>query len=115
MRERVVPGARRLARVIYRLTPLLVLVAVCSVSGRRASFREDELQCEEAVARLADCCPAFSAQAVSCVYVEGCGEVVPDLGVGESKCIRSLSCGEIRERGLCEYDGPDGGVTPVCP
>jgi hypothetical protein len=68
--------------------------------------REDELQCEEAVAHMQGCCDSFEPD-VSCTFqgVPDCsGEtpIYPDISIDQSQCIRDLSCAEVRERGLCE-------------
>lgn len=99
--------------------PLILCAMLCSLVVR-TGFREDEVQCEETVAYLADCCPGFDLEAVSCTYQDSCDPVLPDLSVEESRCIRSLSCAQIRERGLCEFRGKDAGADaasdtePVC-
>lgn len=67
------------------------------------SFREDELECEQAIAHLVDCCPDFPAGSVQCVYDEGCGTVTETaLSVAESRCIERKSCDDVRASGLCE-------------
>ena len=86
-------------------------------------FREDVISCEEAVAHLEECCPEFRASNVECRYYfrrdEGClgpdstTRVVPDIPLGESRCIRDETCDGLRSKGLCNYGqaSPDGGVS----
>jgi len=78
-------------------------------------LREDELECEEAMAHLDSCCPGFDLDQVECIHGFACDDVTPDLAVSESQCIRALDCEQIRERDLCErvpelvQDGWGGG------
>ncbi len=66
----------------------------------------DELECEEAVARLVKCCPDLQPSTVNCDYrvEEGCDTsctYYPDIGPSEGKRIRSLSCAEVAAEGIC--------------
>jgi hypothetical protein len=106
---------RQFADCIMRYTPRLLFGAVLCSLVVGTGFREDEVQCEETVAYLEDCCPGFDSRAVNCTW-GGCGPS-PYLTAEESRCIRELSCAEISERGLCEYRGQDAGADdsgPVC-
>ena len=49
-------------------------------------MRQDELDCEEAVSHLQECCPSFDSSRIQCLYVQGCtnGEV-PDISMPESQ------------------------------
>jgi hypothetical protein len=97
--------------------PVVVVWLTLGV-GQRAGFREDELECEEAAAHLSACCNA--ALDLSCTFVDdSCDSIYPDLSPSESRCIRDLSCSEIRARGLCseqfsDYVNRDAGTPPVC-
>ena len=73
-------------------------------------FRADVLWCEEALARLTDCCPGFDARVVECNYYysfdKGCGSpttkhVQPALTASESECIRDLSCDQLIATNVC--------------
>jgi hypothetical protein len=103
---------------------LLLLVA-------QNDFREDVLECEQAVAHLIECCPNFVHASVQCVHDEGCGtRTDPALSLNESHCIENRSCEDVRDSGLCmrtqnlgsptfdEEDGGfhlvDGGHAAVC-
>src|SRR5512140_1891851 len=68
----------------------------------------DELECEEAVARLVKCCPDLVPSTVNCEYREerGCGSTNycvyhPDIDPGEGRRIRSLSCAQVAAEGIC--------------
>jgi hypothetical protein len=106
---------------------------------------DDEVECEQAVAHLLDCCPNFSADSVNCVNTTNDGpgclsflvsvnddvgpppgrEGQPDLTISESVCIEDMACADVRSSGLCEQiaaqvsdagTGPSGlGGPPVCP
>ncbi|HEX7671104.1 MAG TPA: hypothetical protein VF395_16025, partial [Polyangiaceae bacterium] len=89
--------------------------------------RQDEVECEEAVAELVECCPGFDRSAVYCQYNDVCGVSYPDLAPDESECILDKKCSQIRGKRICERvvargadakktrdDGPvlvDGGLT----
>lgn len=104
---------------------IVVLGGSLLVAG--GGLREDELDCEQAVAHLASCCPAFDPSLVDCTYSSTCGITYPALNVDESQCIVGLSCEAIVAAGLCErtqdlsstHIEDDGGVSgthpEVCP
>ncbi|GEM_PF-4999269 len=90
-------------------------------------FRRDELECEEAVARLERCCGALPPERVSCDFEEwecdgseedcGCmGEttVFPDLHGDTAGCIRLHSCDELRAAGVCASALDPGGGAIRC-
>ena len=86
----------------------------CSSNGDKKddnNFREDVIECEDALDKLIDCCPGFDATPVLCTYYysqqSGCTtstteSVQPAFSLGESKCIRDKSCGQMQEDGVCE-------------
>jgi hypothetical protein len=75
-----------------------------------------ELQCEEAVARIQECCPHVAATAFHCSHYEsGCGEVLPEIDVAQSRCIRDASCGDLEARGICAWAASIGTYTPSAP
>ena len=59
------------------------------------------MHCENAVARLVECCAGFQAGLVSCEYVEGCGVTYPEISEDESRCIVGKSCGALVADGTC--------------
>lgn len=93
---------------------LLAAAAPAAGSTDDDQFREDVLHCEEALAVLARCCPAFDPKKVVCGYhfeeSRGCiysneidrRTVTPALSLVESDCIRGSSCDGLLERHVCE-------------
>ena len=86
---------------------LIVAAAIFVTYGASAGFREDEVECEEAVARLAKCCPSFDPRALECSYYDhsgSCGIDVqyPALDEATSKCILALDCGSLEQSGVCD-------------
>jgi hypothetical protein len=114
---------KRRTRALFRLSlPALALLSLVASGG----LREDEIDCEEAVAHLDECCPGFAkATSMSCTFGTGCEQSLPELTVDESRCVTAASCDEIRSRNLCETlkhvmspdDAPADGVggLPVRP
>jgi len=107
-----------------RFLAMLATVALASaVFTCGEGIREDVLSCEEAVARLAKCCPGFDAGKVYCRY-SGCGSEVwyPALDLDESHCVRDSSCEMLRTNDVCgraqrahaHVNQPSGGEV-VCP
>jgi len=76
----------------------LALGAFLALTAENLSIDQDELQCEQAVAYLASCCPGFDNAGINCT-AGGC--VRPDLDLPTSKCLQSLSCDQVVARGLC--------------
>ena len=88
------------------------------------------VSCEEAYARLEECCPDFDTpinacrhnryRRTSCDGQVGYGGTDPIFVIGESECIRDKSCDALMTEGICEaYDGVrpptvDGGRQRVC-
>jgi hypothetical protein len=71
--------------------------------GPYGDFREDELECEQAVARLTSCCPGFKPEAISCDYSTGCGITdYPALTIDESHCVQNESCPSLQGTGVCD-------------
>jgi hypothetical protein len=97
---------------------LVAAVWLCLGVFRDAAFPEDELQCEEAAAHLQNCCAEGPSLFCRFEEGEGCDYVSPDLSPAESRCIRRLSCAEIRDRGLCTHEYSDYtervDAPPVC-
>jgi hypothetical protein len=74
-----------------------------------------EFQCEEAVARLVDCCALPDAGALNCHHIQdSCGEILPDVGLADARCIREASCAELEARGACAWAASvaAGATTP---
>lgn len=105
---------KRRSRLIHALRVSLLMSFGCGVEVA------GDFECEEAVARLKECCPELNPRAVDCT-----GGVcnLTDLNLDESTCIQALSCTEIRELDLCtrvpaiqSTSGSDAGTTrPLIP
>jgi hypothetical protein len=94
----------------------LVIALAMSVQARADDddeLREDVLTCEDALARLAGCCPGFDATKVECHYHRhesdgGCGYTPtydnedPAFTLDESRCIRDTSCDMLVRGHVCE-------------
>ena len=76
-----------------------------------SQFREDVIWCEEAVARLQDCCGAtFNPTRITCRHYyskdTGCGQtsiekIDPAFTLAESRCIQDTSCERIVQADMC--------------
>lgn len=89
----------------------LLAVALLGLSFRARAgsnqMRSDVLDCEDALARLAKCCPDFEVNVVTCDYnfSEGCGSTsttLPALTRQESDCIRDTTCERLVASKVCE-------------
>jgi hypothetical protein len=100
-------------------------VIACDSDTDDNQFREDVISCEEAVARLEECCPGFRPTRVACRYYfhrrEGCegsgvDKTEPDLDLRESQCVREASCEKLASQGFCDRDinPPQGVARPRC-
>jgi hypothetical protein len=78
----------------------LFIGGLLSTSGA-CGIREDEFDCENAVARLVTCCPGFEASSVDCTYSPGCGNAYPSLDPTQSTCILQSSCSSLQSTGVC--------------
>ena len=111
-----------------KLPSLSVLVAgaVVALTTCGAGLRADEFLCEEAHAKLKDCCPAFATADLDyCTYEAGCGDPgkSPALTQAESQCVRASTCERLRLDGVCDKaatlmhrtaSGTDKPRDPVC-
>ncbi len=65
-------------------------------------LREDEIDCEEAVAYLQQCCPGFAqTETLQCEYFDGCGVIEPAISIPASQCIVSETCAQLVSSGVC--------------
>jgi hypothetical protein len=89
----------------------------CGADPNTNEFREDVLWCEDAVARLASCCPQPGLGNIKCYYYSsGCDSpsqvsLSPALSISESRCIRDLDCAALRDRGVCARAVPVEGFS----
>jgi hypothetical protein len=68
-----------------------------------AEVNPDELDCEQAVAHLAECCPDVRPSMFFCQHVSGCGSSqAPDFTADDSQCILALDCNGVQAQGLCK-------------
>lgn len=82
--------------------PLFVAVLV-GIALSCGDISEEEMVCEEAVARLETCCPEIDPRRINCVYAQSCNtELVPVLTAKASACLSEASCGDLKSRGTCE-------------
>ena len=90
-------------------------------------FDEREIECEEAVSRLLECCPTLDHSRIYC-HIDGCnGATNPTLTLDDSMCILNQTCGSITSANVCgrveahaSYQSGNQGSTPssnsgVCP
>ena len=75
-----------------------VLLAVLALR----CIRGDEIQCENAVVRLLDCCPTFPQIEGYCDYSEGCGVYYPTISESDARCIARSSCEDLVANGVCD-------------
>ncbi len=86
-------------------------------------FREDEIECEQAMHRLEECCPGFQADQASCTYAQNVDSTdVPAFSINESHCIQDQDCNQLLASGVCMRAQhlpyvPESSSTPqpVCP
>lgn len=103
--------SRRPAGAIFALGVAGVLACESSAYEEDTyQFRQSVLSCEEAVARLIDCCPGFDGARVDCLYFHGkysgCTTtnektINPALSTAESQCIRDTACDSLVSSGVC--------------
>jgi hypothetical protein len=100
-----------------RLTRYLLIAAVAGLglSTMTCGANEDEIQCEEAVARLSSCCPTFDPYSVSCRITVGCNGKLqsPMINITQSKCIQNLDCSAINANNVCGR--VSSAASAVCP
>jgi hypothetical protein len=91
-------------RILFAL-PVVVLLGLAVRSEPAPGLREDEVQCEEALKHLENCCKSSFASNLSCTYVDnGCDEpTLPDLEPDESVLVRAMSCHELTAQGAQGY------------
>jgi hypothetical protein len=102
------PGAPRAGPVWAALGLALLVSSSVVEPSASPGIRRGELQCEEAVARLVECCPDLRPRDFFCEYEDsgGCaGAREPDLDGADYEYLRSHSCDEVREAGWCSYVG----------
>jgi hypothetical protein len=99
------------------------VVALLFASRCDGGLSQDELECQQAVNQLADCCPGFDPDGVGCRYSETCNASYPAFTVAESNCIENESCSQLVASNVCaraidlaNNQTSDGSPTgPPCP
>ena len=92
--------AERSTSALFRAA---ITVGLCTLL-LGASSGDQDLHCEAAMARLAQCCPGFDPGRRVCESSGGCNgpSRFPDFDVADSECIEALDCDAVVSRGLCE-------------
>lgn len=108
------PSPRRIPAGVFFALGVVALLACTHGHDKEDDnqFREDVIQCEEAVARLDRCCPSFDASRVLCNYYFSYDEaacsppttrrVSPALDLEESRCVIDTSCEDLVANGVCQ-------------
>jgi hypothetical protein len=92
-------GARKKLSASCSVGFVIALVLVAFACGE---MRPDEIECEEAVEHLRQCCPGLDPRGFNCVYQESCGETLrPSLSIQTSQCVRRESCDTLVQTGAC--------------
>jgi hypothetical protein len=74
---------------------------------------EEEVRCEEAMARVLDCCAGVTRSPVTCEWARS--PVSPYLwSFPQVDCLVDRSCGELESSGACAWAAA-GAVTEICP
>ena len=85
-----------------RSMPLCVALLV-GIALSCGEITEEEMVCEESVARLEVCCPEIDPRRINCVHAQSCNaELVPVLTSKASACLADTSCADLKSRGSCE-------------
>ncbi len=95
---------------------LFAAVVLFAYGASCTGFREDEIECEQAIVHLSACCPSYDSNKISCQYQEhrDCNDKLvstqtPDLTSDQSECLSAKSCEEIVAQGLCDLSGDKTG------
>jgi hypothetical protein len=95
-----------LCRRSVLMMPVVVLLGLGVRVTPAPGLREDEVQCEEAVAHVQSCCSTFTSN-VSCTFVDrgACeASTYPDFTPDESRRVQALACHEVVDSGLCSFE-----------
>jgi hypothetical protein len=97
----------------WRRRPRLGLAVLLALAFCEVGFRQDELDCEQAVSHLVSCCPQRAPSEFDCSYSAGCGQATyPQLNIEQSQCLEGMDCTTIQSAGWCS---PSATVNPSCP
>jgi hypothetical protein len=92
-----------------RRVGLVIAVAFVVACSDTDNVREDVVLCEEAASHYASCC-GHDLAGLQCRYAFSCfldcahagDSSQPDLDATKSRCMMNLSCGDLKDRGICE-------------
>jgi hypothetical protein len=103
----IAPRSKRGGGIIAVIVAVVLGLAV-SCNG----FREDEIECEQAVVHLRECCPDLNIKTLDCSYEEhlDCSDTVtsreyPALALDDSRCVQKKSCDQLVASGACGRAG----------
>ncbi len=88
---------------------LLVVVSPFLIHVDSCTFQEDEFLCEDAGARIKECCGSLAG--LSCTFQsggDGCSSTEVDIRGPDADCIRSSSCEALIAAGACEITNWQG-------
>lgn len=89
-------------RALVSAVTIGVLLVVLSSRARSDELREDVFMCEDAVARIAGCCPRFDPSSIQCVYSQGCSSTTtPQFSTDTARCVVHASCDDIAKGPVC--------------
>jgi hypothetical protein len=84
----------------WRAAPLAL--AAMLLLGGAEGIDKHELECEEAVKHLIDCCPDDGpAKLIECYVGRGCEDSHADLSGPQARCLRDASCDALYASGAC--------------
>lgn len=79
-----------------------VALAALLMLGGAEGISKTELECEEAVKHLLDCCPNDAPiAAVDCYAGRDCDDHVPDLSSAQAVCLRDARCDDLATSNAC--------------
>ncbi len=91
------PLAKGGARLLLAFFVPLLLLHGCD------GIQEDELECEQALAHLHECCVKRDFSEISCRTTAGCGSTTyPTYPTVVAVCIQEKSCAELAAEGICD-------------
>jgi hypothetical protein len=86
-----------------RLIALPAALLSLMLLGGSIGIDKGELECEEAVKHLIDCCPDDApARKINCYVERYCDKHPAELGPEQARCLRDRSCDDLYASGACE-------------
>jgi len=85
-----------------RLIALPAALITLALLGGAEGIDKGELECEEAVQHLLDCCPDDAkVRTIACYVGRGCETKTADLPPAQARCLRDQSCDDLYASGAC--------------